>query len=176
MSKHFQRFLILSVISLCIFSSTAFAEKPVQIALFNPIQLFSEDESIKGVRLNLIYGKNAALTGIDFGFVNHLTAPSLGIQYSFLANISDSDFTGYQHGFISITKGSLFGLQSGAYNYSKNATGIQWGFINVANRMEGVQFGFINYTVSMKGLQIGFANVIRQGGVLPVLPIINFSF
>jgi hypothetical protein len=80
-NKYFQKFLILSLISVFAISGSSFADQPIQLALFNPIQLAPEGESIKGLRLSLIYGKNASLTGVDWGFVNHLTASSIGIQW-----------------------------------------------------------------------------------------------
>ena len=48
--------------------------------------------------------------------------------------------------------------------------------MNYADKVEGVQLGFVNYVNSMYGLQIGLANIIRQGGVFPVMPIVNWSF
>lgn len=55
-------------------AAPAFAQnKPVQLALVTPIQIFPEDNSITGVRLNLLYGRNASVTGLDLGLVNHTT-------------------------------------------------------------------------------------------------------
>ena len=48
-------------------------EKPIQLALLAPVQLFPESDAVKGVRVSLIYGKNAAVTGLDFGLINHTT-------------------------------------------------------------------------------------------------------
>ncbi|HRZ40904.1 MAG TPA: hypothetical protein P5246_07835, partial [Candidatus Omnitrophota bacterium] len=44
-------------------ASAAEGAKPLQIALFNPIQLVPEEEGIKGFGFNFIYGKNAGVTG-----------------------------------------------------------------------------------------------------------------
>ena len=55
--------------------------KPVQISLFNPVQIVAEDEAIAGVRLNLIYGRNTSVVGFDIGLVNHSTdGHSKGLQ------------------------------------------------------------------------------------------------
>ncbi|MCP4703426.1 MAG: hypothetical protein GY865_02350, partial [candidate division Zixibacteria bacterium] len=48
--------------------------KPVQLSLFNPIQIFPETDGITGVRLNLLYGRNTKVIGVDFGLVNHTTS------------------------------------------------------------------------------------------------------
>ncbi len=42
--------------------------KPVQLSLFNPVQIVPESQSISGIRFNLIYGKNVNVTGFDFDF------------------------------------------------------------------------------------------------------------
>ncbi|HQO41156.1 MAG TPA: hypothetical protein PK986_11850, partial [Spirochaetota bacterium] len=43
---------------------------PLQLALFNPVQIFDEKCNVYGLRLNLIYGVNSDLYGIDIGMVN----------------------------------------------------------------------------------------------------------
>lgn len=137
-------------------------DRPIQLSLFTPVQIFPEDNSISGVRLNLIYGRNAYVTGLDVGLVNHTkTGTSKGVQFG-MVGLVESDFVGWQSNDINITKGNFKGLQLGVVNY--------------ANYANGVQFGLVNYAVSMKGLQIGLVNIIRQGGQFPVFPIVNWSF
>jgi len=48
-------------------------EKPVQLSLVTPIQIVPEDQSLKGFRFNLLYGKNASVSGLDIGLVNRTT-------------------------------------------------------------------------------------------------------
>ncbi len=147
-----------------IFSISAPAEepKPIQLSIFNPIQLYSEDTDIKGVRLSLLYGKNKSVTGLDLGFVNHNTSGlSKGFQHGFVG-IVEEDFVGFQNNFINSTKG--------------NFEGFQWGLVNHAHNMNGFQLGLVNYAGTMKGLQIGLVNVIKQNGQFPVFPIVNWSF
>jgi len=121
-------------------------DRPIQIALFTPVQIVPEDIDIKGFRFDVIYGRNASVTGFDVGLVNHTTTGlSKGIQFSFIG-LNESDFIGWQHGFVNITKGNFEGLQVGVVNY--------------ANQMKGVQFGLVNYAGSGKGLQIGLVNFI----------------
>ncbi|MBU1881739.1 hypothetical protein KKA08_06860 [bacterium] len=90
-------------------------DKPIQISLVNPIQIFPDTDSVTGVRLNLIYGKNADLTGIDVGIANHLTGSMGGIQWG-LVGIVDGDFVGWQDNWINLTKGKFQGLQTGLYS------------------------------------------------------------
>jgi len=166
-------FVILAVLLLSL--QVQAEDRPIQLSLVNPIQIFPETDSVKGLRFNLIYGKNASLTGLDIGIANKLTGSGGGVQYGFV-HLVDADFTGWQNGLVSITKGKFQGLQEGAYSYVGDGVGVQWGFVNHAKHMNGLMFGVINYAVSMKGLQIGLVNIIRQGGLLPVFPIVNWSF
>ncbi len=153
-------FVILSVL---LFTRPALAgSKPIQLSLFPPIQLVSEDEAIGGGRLSLLYGKNTTVTGLDIGLVSHATTGvSKGAQFGFVG-IVDADFTGFQDTWVNVTKGKM--------------EGFQWGVVNYAGHASGFQLGFVNYAVTMKGLQIGLLNFIKQGGQFPVFPIVNWSF
>jgi hypothetical protein len=137
-------------------------EKPIQVALFNPVQIFPENNSIAGLRLNIIYGKNVNVSGLDWGFVNSTTGKQVGAQWGFV-NMVDNGFLGLQGGFVNLTDSKFEGLQYGFVNYHKG-------------NVSGVQFGFINYAGSMYGLQIGLINIIEQGGMFPFFPIVNWSF
>ena len=139
-------------------------DKPVNLSLFTPLQIFSADKSIGYFRFNLIYGRNTTLTsGLDLGLVNHLTAgESMGVQWG-LVNWVDADMKGWQNGWINATKG--------------NFTGFQWGFVNYSGHTKGLMLGFVNYTETMHGLQIGLINVIMEGSnIYKFFPIFNFTF
>jgi len=136
--------------------------KPVQLALFNPIQIFPENTSIGGIRISLIYGKNASVSGLDWGLVNYTTSgTSMGWQTG-LVGLNEANFVGLQSNFVNVN--------------NQNVEGVQWGFYNHAGYMNGLQLGFINHAGSMKGLQIGLINIIKTGGQFPIFPIVNWSF
>ena len=136
--------------------------KPIQLALVTPIQIFPEETPIVGLRLNLLYGRNVSVSGLDLGLVNHTTTGlSKGWQRG-LVGLNDADFLGFQDCGVNVTKGRCEGLQ--------------WGVVNYAGEMSGLQLGLVNYTMAMKGLQIGLVNIIKQGGQFPVFPIVNWSF
>jgi hypothetical protein len=155
--------LLMIVLFLVSFSAPAAAQsKPVQLALFNPIQIHPETSSISGIRLSLIYGKNTSVTGVDLGLINQTTnGESVGWQWGILG-LNQDKFTGLQSSFVNLTD-----------RYSE---GVMFGFYNYAGNMNGVQIGFINNAGSMKGLQIGLINIIKRGGQFPVFPIVNWSF
>ncbi len=136
--------------------------KPINIALVTPIQIFPEDNSIAGVRWNIIYGKNSSMVGLDIGLANH---------------IGDGGFKGLQWGVVNLDDGNVGGLQAGFVNITrKNVEGAQLGWYNSADYVNGLQFGLVNSAGSMKGLQIGIINIIKTGGQFPVFPIVNWSF
>jgi len=156
-------FLVLVVGVLILIAAPILAEtRPIQIALVTPIQIFPEDNSITGVRLNLLYGRNVSVTGLDVGLVNHTTTGKfIGLQYG-IVGLSDSDFSGWQDCVVNIT--------------NQKFEGFQFGWVNYANYLSGFQLGLVNYAKTAKGLQIGLVNIIRQGGQFPVFPIVNWSF
>jgi len=145
------------------FATPAQAEgKPIQLALFPPVQLVPETQSIEGLRLTLLYTKNVNVSGFDFSFIAaHATGNFTGVQWA-LVGLTDGNFLGWQGGFANITGGTMKGLQ--------------WGFYNQAKRVEGLQLGFVNNTGTIHGLQIGLVNIIKQGGWLPVMVIANGNF
>jgi hypothetical protein len=162
MRSMFSIVILILVIMTCVPVDGITEEKPVQLSLFTPLQIFPEETSIKYFRFNLIYGRNASFTGLDLGLVNHLTSgESRGVQLGF-ANWVDADLKGLQYGWLNATKGTF--------------TGWQWGFVNYSGHTKGFMLGLVNYSETMYGLQIGLINIIREGGMLPFFPIFNFSF
>jgi len=152
----------ISIIFICL-SAISFAQQnAIQVSLVNPIQIVPESQSITGLRLNLIYGKNLNVTGFDIGLANQTTGRQEGVQFG-VVNLTDGGFTGWQDGFVNITKGSSVGLQSGGVNYHQG-------------HFNGLQISVVNYAATLKGLQIGLINIIGEGGFLPVFPFFNFDF
>ncbi len=61
--KHISVLLLVGFIFLFLSSEGKAQTKPVNIALFNPVQIFPENNSIQGLRINFIYGKNVSMAG-----------------------------------------------------------------------------------------------------------------
>jgi hypothetical protein len=135
--------------------------RPIQLALLNPVQIFPERYGIKGLRLDLLYGKNASLTGVDLGLVNHITQNEVGWSWG-LVSLVEGNFTGFQDNAVNITQ--------------KRFEGFQFGVVNVSEEASGFMLALVNYAGTLNGLQIGLVNIIHKGGVFPVLPIVNWSF
>ncbi|MCA9400744.1 MAG: hypothetical protein KC713_03895 [Candidatus Omnitrophica bacterium] len=89
------------------------ASYPVQVSLVTPIQIVNEVEGIKGVRLNLIYGYNDHVYGVDVGLVNKTDGMMKGVQVGLYNN--NYETKGVQFGIINRTDW-LDGLQFGLVN------------------------------------------------------------
>ena len=139
----------------------AAAQKPINLALVNPVQIVKEDESITAFRLNVLYGKNSSMKGFDLGLGNHLTGDMTGVQWG-AVNIVGGSFVGWQSGFVSINTGEVQGLQ--------------WSAFNSAGRINGLQLAIVNYAERANGVQIGLVNIIKEGGMFPVMIIANWGF
>lgn len=152
------------------------AEQPVQLALFAPdLQLVNEDESIRGLRLN-IYGRNKEMIGLDLGFV-HETKENFGGVSLGLGSMVGADMYGLQWSWIySRTTGAIHGWSSGILTRAgKGSRGIQTAVValndadftgvqlsciynDVQDKLTGVQIGLVNHAIDARGVQIGIAN------------------
>jgi len=169
--------LLVAVIVMGAFVPVASAQetKAINLALWDPVQIFNHDYAIHGVRLN-IYGKNAGLKGVDIGIANFITGDVVGVQWGII-NMTEGDFTGWQTAPVGVTKGFIKGIQSGLL-VTKNGSGkgLQASAVTISDNFIGLQLGIVNYAVEYHGIQIGLVNIIKKGGMLPFFPIFNFSF
>lgn len=149
------------------------AQAPIQISIFPPLQIVDESEAVKGLRLS-IYGRNTSMTGIDLGLVTHTTSSFEGVQWS-VASFNEGSTRGVQLGGVNITMGELNGAQLGVVNSTAGGGGLQWGAFNHTRNFRGLQIAFVNYAETLNGIQLGLINIIREGGVLPVMPFVNWS-
>jgi hypothetical protein len=160
-----------------------------QLALIHPVQLFSESCDVYGLRLDLLYGKNAALNGMDLGVVNQLrddmcgvqigaanfSGPMYGMQLGVLG-VASGEMIGWQLSGVNISRTSAAGLQTGLVNVGGGYDGLQIGGFNYAEDYNGLQLGVINVCHSMSGVQIGALNFILNGPFLVFCPVFNFCF
>jgi hypothetical protein len=157
--------------------STGYTEESFQLSLWSPVAVRPETVGIKVFRLNIIYGRNVSIKGLDLGIANHCTGGVSKAWQIGLLNSCEGDFIGWQDGWVvNLTYGKFTGFQSGIYNGVEDAEGLQMGIINRAGSMSGVQLGFVNWCESMYGLQIGLANYIATKETLPFFVFVNWSF
>jgi len=148
---------------------------PFQVSLLAPVQVFPEEDGVKGVRLSILYGKNSTLTGLDVGLVSHTTREFVGFQIG-VVGMAEGTFTGFQDNLlVNRVQGSFEGLQWGLVNSADAGRGGQVGMVNHGVNYRGLQFGLVNYAETIDGLQIGLLNIIKRGGRFPAMIIVNWG-
>jgi hypothetical protein len=133
----------------------------LQLSLCAPLQIFPENYDVSGLRINLLYGRNQNLRGLDLGLVNDV--PGL--------------VEGFQCGLVNWA-GELSGLQVGVLNSASiSSAGLcQIGVVNLGKDVRGLQFGLFNMCDTISGVQIGLLNFITQSDYVIFCPIINAQF
>ena len=146
---------------------------PLQLSICPPVQLVPEDYDVTGLRLNLPYGYNQRVVGLDVGIYSSANLAEVIQVNVFNQVLEEGD--GVQVGVVN-SADSFSGLQISLFNFiSLNASGLQIGLINSATDIAGLQIGLINTSETMRGLQIGLVNVISDSRV-PFFIGINGSF
>lgn len=156
-------------------STLTFAETPFQLGL--PGTNIPADQNVKGVRLNLLYGKNTNMNGLDInilalGETNNFT----GVQLSPLwigANKVNNSFTGVGIGFANIHLGQSTGVVIGGVNYTNDFNGLQWGFVNFNQRKSVINLGGVNINQGESLVDIGFVNYAERTTFQ--LGLVNFT-
>ena len=155
--------------------ASAFDTTAFQLSIWAPkLQLVPPEIAISGLKLNLPYGGNNNVTGLDLGFfsINGNTNAILQVN---LFNRTDEDFIGCQVGLINLS-GNSSGVNVGLLNSAESmSSGLTIGLVNTSLEPRGVQSGIVNYTEFLTGFQIGIANIVTKSTV-PFFPIINFCF
>lgn len=167
---------------------------PAGLALLDVLQFPQPDVDILGLRLNIIYGRNANVQGIDIGafgsgvegslfglqtsgILNDVGSSNGSLQIAGIVNICAEDFYGGQiSGIANSTAQALYGGQVSVFNAAQTMYGTQIGVINKCGETQGLQIGLINTAEKAGGLfQIGLINVIKSNKN-KFFPIINLGF
>jgi hypothetical protein len=164
-----------SALALCLATPLAAQNKPIQLALFTPVQFVPEKQGITAVRLNLIYSVNKSVQYVDLGLVNMTSGgASQGVQWAVVA-INKGPFTGWQSAFAAVTQARFEGLQTGLFSSAREGQGLQWSGVNMSDNWKGLQLGIVNYAKHTSGVQVGLVNIIKEGGQFPIFPIVNWG-
>ena len=136
------------------------ADVPLQLGILgDPLQVFSAERPVTGLKLNVPFAESDVAAGIDVGFVG-----------------SVGDFTGLRLNAVNLSSGYVSGLEIGLLNIGQGEThGMQFAAYNQAGDMHGFQLGLINSAKALKGLQIGVINFVTTGRV-QALPFIIYAF
>ena len=95
---------------------------------FLPWSFPNFESTVKGVRLNLGWGRYAGTYGLDLGTFSH-AGDFAGIAVNWCGNVADS----------------ATGIQIGLVNAGGRARGLQIGLVNHVQRLDGVQIGLLNF-------------------------------
>ena len=149
---------------------------PVQVAVLDPMQVAPPEDDVYGVRVNLIYGRNANVYGLDVGVWNEVVQSEGALTTLWQEADTESDgraaglrlgiydvtreMWGAQiGGMISMARADMKGIQlAGVMSGAGEARGIQCSlFANVARKAEGMQLGIgmMNMAGALQGLQVG---------------------
>jgi hypothetical protein len=135
---------------------------PMQFGLACPVQIFSQDWNVSGMRLNILYGNNANVEGFDLGACfNRVTGDFAGFQLAGVANYVAGGVYGLQvAGIANMTGGGedMIGAQIGAFNMAGKGDGFQIGLCNICDKLTGVQLGLGSFAGEISGLQVGLLN------------------
>jgi len=166
--------IVFAVIFCCCLGLSAFDTSALQISIWAPrTQLVPEEIDISGLKLNLPYGGNENVAGLDLGLVS-INGNSSALQVN-LFNRSSESFAGLQVGLVNVS-GASSGLSISLFNSVESISkGLEIGLFNTALEHRGLQIGLLNYCEFLTGFQIGLINIVTQS-TLPFFPIVNFCF
>ncbi|UUV16846.1 phaC PHA synthase [Fusobacteria bacterium ZRK30] len=148
-------------------------------------------QDVSGLRLNLLYGKTANVSGLDLPILALGEADNFtGVQFPLLfigANKVNNSFKGVGFGLANIHGGESTGAILGAVNMTHNVKGLQWGAANISDGRTTADIGFVNIskgttfqlgvfnmTDDLTGVQIGLINMAKTG-FLPIFPFFNID-
>ncbi|MBR4125495.1 MAG: hypothetical protein IKR13_04770 [Victivallales bacterium] len=169
--------LLLTAGMVSAFDTTAF-----QLSIWAPkMQLVPPEIAISGLKLNLPYGSNGQINGVDLGFVSiskdqnaELAAQVTALQIN-LWNSTSGNFGGIQVGLANIADNSD-GVVVGLVNIARDhANGVRVGLVNTSFEYHGLEIALVNYTEFLQGVQIGLVNIATKS-TLPFFPIVNMCF
>lgn len=147
---------------------------PLQVSLVHPVQVFPKETKVQGLRINLLYGVNDEMAGIDLGLINRTTGTTQGLQlgafpfggFNITENLEGIQFAGFYGGaniaHKDVSGAQISGIWAGANFANRDVTGLQLagivGGINKAGNLDGIQIAGIllgvNLAQNTKGVQL----------------------
>ncbi|MFA6931516.1 MAG: hypothetical protein WCT05_14420 [Lentisphaeria bacterium] len=166
--------LVLGLLVVSSLSLQAFNTSALQISIWAPkTQLVPDYIDVSGLKLNLPYGSNQNVAGLDLGLVS-INDNAAALQIN-LFNRTAENFAGVQVGLVNVASTSG-GISISLFNSTEGISkGLDIALVNTSLEHRGVQIGLVNYTEFLTGLQIGLVNIVTKSTV-PFFPIINFCF
>jgi hypothetical protein len=131
----------------------------VQVAFFDPLQWVSAEDPVSGVRLDLFYGRNERVDGLDLGLLNRTKNGGSGLAIGLVGNWGDE--------VPEPESGVYDGVQcAGGFNGVDRFRGVQVavGLNWVRDEGAGLQLALFANGVngSMTGLQVAEVNYVKH--------------
>jgi hypothetical protein len=157
---------------------------PLQLSFASPVQLVSESRDVSGLRLTLIFGKNAGVAGLDIAAGGTSSRAFTGVQLALFGNYVEGKAAGVQAGLFWNAAAHVSGVQIGgliANVAHEGGDGLQLGLSNVAGgKFNGVQIGLIGSvfrtdwtTLNFTGVQLGALNLVNGSATGLQVGILN---
>ncbi len=146
---------------------------PIQLAIWNPIQISDSERSVGGFRYSLLWGVNRDVVGLDLStFASKANGDVRGVQSALFANFVIGSLKGSQFSLLlNKVNGKFSGLQLGGLNFASGGiSGVQLGVVGADTRgghMRGVQVGMLgSFADEATGFQgsIGATKMTRGRG------------
>jgi hypothetical protein len=147
---------------------------PIQLAVWNPMQISDSERSVGGFRYSLLWGVNRDVVGLDLStFASKATGDVRGVQSALLANLVIGSLEGYQFSLLlNQVNGKFSGLQLGGLNFASGGiSGVQLGILGAdtqGGHMRGIQVGMAgSFADEVTGFQgsIGMTRMTRGRGL-----------
>jgi hypothetical protein len=162
---------------------------PVQVAVWDPVQIVPAESDVTGIRLDLPYGRNRDVYGLDVGLANRVTRDFAGIQLGGVLNraglfgmtndLPEAEIRAAAEthevrellvtGRRMLAAGTARGIQAaGGVNSAVDFKGLQLsGLANIATEVQGAQLGGIMNVCHrhLSGLQVGLFGNATAGNL-----------
>jgi hypothetical protein len=157
------------LLGMLILLSTVTFATPAQLGL--PGTNLPQDETVNGIRLNLLWGKNTNMKGLDLSILALSQTKNLhGVQFGLFlptATYVEESFNGISVlQWANVHTGKSQGFISGFVNYTKDMTGAQFALVNISTKVNGIQTAFVNVNLEKSGINYGFVNVNTQDSTI----------
>jgi len=182
-----RKLFVLSLAFALIVPGAAFADADFQLGV--PGRNFPDDESVDGMRVSILWGKNQQTSGFDLGLfsvsqahvrsgfalvggISRVTGRSDGAANLSFMNYHSGEDRGANLAFVNMVNDTRNAFNLGFVQIAKGQTSVDVGALNVSKR-SNFQVGFVNVTDRIDGFQLGFLNM-AENGIFPVFPLFNY--
>jgi hypothetical protein len=178
MKKQYVKRVCWFVIAFICTTPVVYGDQLLQVSITSNVQLVPEDEPVSGLRLNLPYGKNTSMTGLDFGFVTESTQDADALQIAVIGNLVEQNVAGMQIASFNVVGNIMKGVQIGFLFNTDNkfsGIGIAGGFNHYKEEGSGILISACgNYGEVLNGAQIGLCNIATYSTGLQI-GVVNYT-